>query len=63
MSVSRDVIANALEVPEAIVRCSACVYSEKFINKMLTCRFWDQVTMGDNFCSFWNKKGEKNESN
>ena len=32
MSVSRDVIADALNVPESEVRCKSCQFAENFIN-------------------------------
>lgn len=55
MSVSRDVIANALKVLEERVRCENCEYAEHFINDAYTCRFWRNsgILPKDAFCDFW----------
>lgn len=58
MSVSRDVIADAVGVPEGKVRCENCEYAERFINDSYTCRFWHTgILPKDAFCSFW-KEGQ-----
>lgn len=68
MSVSRDVIAKAYNVPESDVRCSNCVYGKRWINMNHRCYYLCQLwggqqtvqTVGSEFCSFWRsllKKG------
>jgi len=57
MSVSRDVIADALGVPENRVRCDTCDWSERFIIDAYTCRFWHSgVLPKDAYCSFWREE-------
>ena len=59
MSVSRDVIADALNIPESEVRCKSCKFAENFINDMYICKAWgDQWTRSDDFCSFFQRGGK-----
>jgi len=57
MSVSRDVIADVIGVPEDNVRCDNCDYSRRFVGNMHLCNFWnDQWTKPDAFCSFFKER-------
>lgn len=54
MSVGRDVIADVNRVDKESVKCSKC---SGFSNGY--CKFWEQFTDSDSFCSFWVLKEEK----
>ena len=57
MSVSRDIIANALEIPEERVRCDNCAGADRWINEAYICKAWgDQMTYADAFCTFFVEK-------
>lgn len=54
MSVSRDVIADVLEVPEDVVACANCEYISG-----TRCMWWKLATSGNAFCSFFKAKSEE----
>ena len=43
MSVSRNVIANALEIPEECVRCDNCAGADRWINEAYICKAWGKL--------------------
>ena len=63
MSVSRDVIADALNIPEQDVMCENCAHADRWINDAFMCKFWSEFRgflPKDAFCSFF-QRGEKHE--
>lgn len=54
MSVSREVIANAIKVSEEEVKCENC----KAFSGWLWCKAWEQPTRSKDFCTFFDMRGE-----
>lgn len=58
MSVSRQTIADILNIHEDEVRCENCVYGRQWISNMFKCSFWDDITIrlpSDAFCTFFRR--------
>ena len=55
MSVSRETLAEILDIPAERIRCDRCVCADKFIiHNAYICKGWgDQVTYADQYCSLF----------
>ena len=54
MSVSKNVLADALGIPEENISCKYCYFSEIG----LWCNFYSVYVRPDNFCSFFFEKNK-----
>ncbi len=61
MSVSRQTIAEILNIPEDEVKCKNCVYIKQWLHAMYTCSFWGSTAYvpSDAFCTFFSRKEDK----
>ena len=59
MSVGRDVIADALEIPEERIRCDRCVCADRWINDTFICKAWQIRTGASDFCSLFAEKEDE----
>ena len=54
MSVSKDVISNAMGVSEDVISCSRCAYLNTNIDQLPCCNFWElPIDNMEAFCSFY----------
>lgn len=59
MSVDRDTLARVHGIPTEQVNCANCIRHSAFINDMLWCDGWDNITEANDFCSFFEKESEE----
>lgn len=58
MSVDRETIAKAHDIPTDQVKCANCAWHSEFINNMLWCDGWNARARAVDFCSFYERKSE-----
>ena len=59
MSISREAMAEVLDIPAERIRCENCVCAEKWVNDAYICKEWsDRLTYADRYCSLFTEREE-----
>ena len=59
MSISREAMAEVLDIPAERIRCENCICADKWVNGAYICKGWgNQLTFADRYCTLFAEKEE-----